>query len=135
MAIRSPRGQRQQWEKMTDVSTVSWVILAWLVVLTIAVCLAVYSLLRRRNEPRTSEHTGTQGLRFTPIRLNLLIIAVFIALLNGGIMVLCGIAIVSFSGDSATSSTFVLGALIGLLPTGITGLVGLGTTLLNDDQK
>ena len=71
----------------------------------------------------------------TPIRLNLLIIALFIAALNAGIMVLCGIAIASLSSENGNASTFVLGALIGLLPTGITGLVGLGTTLLNDSQS
>ena len=30
---------------------------------------------------------------------------------------------------------FIIGALIGLLPTGITGLVGLGTTLLNERSQ
>ena len=60
----------------------------------------------------------------TPLRLNLLIIALLIAALNGGIIYLCYVAI---TGDEV--SHFVIGALIGLLPTGITGLVGIGTTL------
>ena len=71
----------------------------------------------------------------TPVRLNLLLIALLIAALNGGIMWLCYTAITTLDGNSGKESTFILGALIGLLPTGITGLVGLGTTLLNDSQQ
>ena len=44
-------------------------------------------------------------------------------------MCLCYVAI---AGEE--TSQFVIGALIGLLPTGITGLVGLGTTLLNENR-
>ena len=66
----------------------------------------------------------------TPVRLNLLIIALLIAALNGGVMFLCYKAI---TGEDV--SEFVVGALIGLLPTGITGLVGLGTTLLNENRE
>ena len=61
------------------------------------------------------------------LRLNLIIIAILIAALNGGIIFLAYQAITQEDGN-----LFVIGALIGLLPTGITGLVGLGTTLLND---
>ena len=63
----------------------------------------------------------------TPIRANLLIIALLIAILNGGIIYLACVAI-----TSEGVSDFVAGALIGLLPVGITALAGLGTTLLND---
>ena len=63
------------------------------------------------------------------IRFNLLFIAALIASLNGGIIFLTFVAI---TGGDADKNQFVIGALIGLLPTGITGLVGLGTTLLND---
>ena len=66
----------------------------------------------------------------TPVRLNLLIIALMIVALNVGIMFLCYEAI---TGEDV--SEFVVGALIGLLPTGITGLVGLGTTLLNENRE
>ena len=67
-----------------------------------------------------------------PIRLNLLIVAFLIAALNGGIIFLTYIAITNSSGSD---NQFVIGALIGLLPTGITGLVGLGTTLLNESRN
>ena len=69
-------------------------------------------------------------LWLTPVRLNLLIIALMITALNLGIMFLCYKAI---TGKDV--SEFVIGALIGLLPTGITGLVGLGTTLLNENRE
>lgn len=66
----------------------------------------------------------------TPLRVNLLLIALLITALNGGIICLCYVAI---TRDGV--SQFVIGALIGLLPTGITGLVGLGTTLLNENRE
>ena len=66
-----------------------------------------------------------------PIRMNLMIIAVLIAALNGGIICLAYTAI---TGPGAGSNQFIIGALIGLLPTGITGLVGLGMTLLNEKR-
>ena len=72
---------------------------------------------------------GSSSSRFSPIRLNLLIIAALIAALNVGIIVLTYIAI---TAENAKDNQFIIGALIGLLPTGITGLVGLGTTLLNE---
>lgn len=65
--------------------------------------------------------------RFTPVRVNLLVIALLIALLNGGIGYLVYLAI-----TSKEISEFVTGALVGLLPVGITALSGLGTTLMND---
>ena len=67
-----------------------------------------------------------------PIRWNLLIIALLIAALNGGIIFLTYTAITQ-SGEA--DNQFVTGALIGLLPVGITGLVGLGTTLLNERRR
>lgn len=70
----------------------------------------------------------------TPFRLNLIIIAGFIAIICIGIMVLIGKAMASLMGDSSTGA-FVLGALIGLLGSGITGLTSLGTTLLNDSKS
>ena len=63
----------------------------------------------------------------TPVRVNLLVITLLIALLNGGIIYLAYIAITS---DGV--SEFVAGALVGSLPVGITALAGLGTTLLTD---
>ena len=65
----------------------------------------------------------------TPVRFNLLVIAILIAVLNGGILYLCYVA---FTSDKV--SDFVAGVVVGLIPTGITGLVGLGTTLLNDSK-
>ena len=63
----------------------------------------------------------------TPVRANLLVIVILIAALNGGIIYLVWWAITS---DDV--SDFVAGALVGLLPVGITALAGLGTTLMND---
>ena len=62
--------------------------------------------------------------------MNLIIVAVLIAILNAGIM---GLTYVAITQDGNNDNQFIVGveALIGLLPTGITGLVGLGTTLLN----
>ena len=65
--------------------------------------------------------------RLTPVRVNLLVIAFLIALLNAGIIYLVYLAI-----TSQGISEFVTGALVGLLPVGITALSGLGTTLMND---
>ena len=63
----------------------------------------------------------------TPVRVNLLVIVILIAALNGAIIYLVWWAITS---DGV--SDFVAGALVGLLPVGITALAGLGTTLMND---
>ena len=63
----------------------------------------------------------------TPLRVNLLVITILIALLNGGIICLAYVAI-----TSDDISEFVAGALVGSLPVGITVLAGLGTTLLTD---
>ena len=65
--------------------------------------------------------------RFTPVRVNLLVIAFLIAILNGGIIYLVYLAI-----TSKEISEFVAGVLVGLLPVGITALSSLGTTLMND---
>lgn len=63
----------------------------------------------------------------TPVRVNLLVIALLIAILNGGIIYLVYLAV-----TSGEISEFVTGALVGLLPVGITALSSLGTTLMND---
>lgn len=63
----------------------------------------------------------------TPVRVNLLVIALLIAILNGGIIYLVYLAI-----TSKETSEFVTGVLVGLLPVGITALSSLGTTLMND---
>ena len=67
-----------------------------------------------------------------PLRMNLIIVAVLIAILNAGIM---GLTYVAITQDGNNDNQFIIGALIGLLPTGITGLVGLGTTLLNERSQ
>ena len=68
-----------------------------------------------------------------PLRMNLIIVAALIAILNAGIMGLTYIAI--SQARDGNDNQFIIGALIGLLPTGITGLVGLGTTLLNEGRQ
>ena len=70
----------------------------------------------------------------TPFRLNLIIIAGFIAGISGGIIFLISKAMMSINDDSSTGA-FIIGALIGLLGSGITGLTSLGTTLLNDSKS
>ena len=64
-----------------------------------------------------SEDRGTS--RGYPLRWNLLIIALLITGLNVGIIALTYVAMTQSEGN-----LFIIGALIGLLPTGITGLVG-----------
>ena len=61
-----------------------------------------------------------------PLRWNLILIAVLIALLNYGNIAFTCVAI-----RQATAGQFVIGALTGLLPAGITGLIELGNTMLN----
>ena len=73
-----------------------------------------------------AEESGKRS-RLTPVRVNLLVIALLIGILNGGIIYLVYLAI-----TSQEISDFVAGALVGLLPVGITALASLGTTLMND---
>ena len=63
-----------------------------------------------------------------PVRVSLLAIAVLIALICFGIIALLWITI---DGKSSVIDDygFIVGALIGVLAAGITGLVGLGTSL------
>lgn len=64
---------------------------------------------------------------FTRVRINILVIALFIALVCAGILIVIALAILKGGNNQ-----FVIGALIGLLGSGITGLAGLGTTLLTE---
>ena len=73
-----------------------------------------------------AEESGKRGW-LTPVRVNLLVITLLIAILNGGIVYLVYLSI-----TSKERSEFVTGALVGLLPVGITALSSLGTTLMND---
>ena len=73
-----------------------------------------------------AQESGKRGW-LTSVRLNLLVIALLIAVLNGGIIYLVYLAI-----TSKEISEFVTGVLVGLLPVGITALSSLGTTLMND---
>ena len=66
-------------------------------------------------------------MKTTPVRLNILIIAFFIALICLGIIILLWREL-----SNPNANEFVLGAMIGLLGTGLTGLAGLGTTLISD---
>ena len=77
----------------------------------------------RRNE-------GGSGCGY-PIRWNLIVIAALIAALSGSITFLTYTAIQT-KGDN---NQFIVGALIGLLPTGIAALAGLGTTLMNEGSS
>ena len=63
-----------------------------------------------------------------PARVSLLAIAVLIALICFGIIALLWITIDGKSSVIADYG-FIIGALIGVLAAGITGLVGLGTSL------
>ena len=67
-------------------------------------------------------------LKFTPIRINILVIAFLIAAVCFGILV----TIVMTVRAGGEGNQFIIGALIGLLGSGITGLAGLGTTLLTE---
>ena len=80
-----------------------------------------------QSEESSNNPQAKNRARFTPIRVNVLIIAILIALLNGGLIYLAWVAI-----TNKEVSQFVAGALVGLLPVGITALAALGTTLLND---
>lgn len=70
----------------------------------------------------------------TPFRLNLIIIATLIAGICGGILFVILKALTMETSEASTSA-FIIGALIGLLGSGITGLASLGTTLLNDTKS
>ena len=87
-------------------------------------------MLRRFWRFLVGEPSGTDSGCGYPIRWNLMIIATMIAALSGGIIFLTYAAI-----TQGGENQFITGALIGLLPTGITGLVGLGTTLLNERRS
>ena len=67
------------------------------------------------------------NITFSQVRVNILLIATWIFLVCMGICLLIGKAIAS-TGDQQ----FVVGALIGLLGSRITGLAGLGTTLVTE---
>ena len=81
----------------------------------------------QQGEEGSERSEGGRRSWATPVRVNLLVIVILIAVLNGGIIYLVWWAITS---DDV--SDFVAGALVGLLPVGITALAGLGTTLMND---
>ncbi|MYC31361.1 MAG: hypothetical protein F4X65_14950 [Chloroflexi bacterium] len=72
----------------------------------------------------------SEGQSDYPLRWNLIIIALLIAALNFGIIFLTHAAI-----TGKNENQFIIGALIGLLPTGITALAGLGTTLMNEGRS
>ena len=63
-----------------------------------------------------------------PVRVSLLVIAVLIALICFGIIALLWITVDNNSSVIAEYG-FIVGALIGVLAAGITGLVGLGASL------
>ncbi|MCY3542492.1 MAG: hypothetical protein OXH22_00385 [Chloroflexi bacterium] len=70
--------------------------------------------------------------KMTPIRVNLLIIAGLIAIICFGLIYVLIQALNSSSGNDESSNSFIMGAVIGLIGGGITGLTSLETTLLND---
>ena len=81
----------------------------------------------------------TEKLEVATLRPNLLIIAGLIAFLSSGIVVLIAITVTSspesVAGKEAADNNFIVGALIGLLGSGLTGLSALGTTLANENDK
>ena len=68
-------------------------------------------------------------MTFSTVRINILVIAFLIAAVCGGILV----TIVMTVKSGGENNQFIVGALIGLLGSGITGLAGLGTTLLTEN--
>ncbi len=74
---------------------------------------------------------GRQDKLFAQFKPNIIVIASFIFFVCVGICVLIFAAIRMEDSDT----DFVIGALIGLLGSGITGLAGLGTTLVSDNQN
>ncbi len=75
-----------------------------------------------------------QAFKVLPFRANILLIAGCIFALGLAISALIFKAIMS-DGGSANDNQFVIGALIGLLGSAITGLAGLGTTLVSDKPE
>ena len=73
---------------------------------------------------------GRKNKLFAQFRPNIIIIAFFVFLVCGGICVLIWKSLALDPDDK-----FVVGALIGLLGSGITGLAGLGTTLVSENQN
>ena len=69
----------------------------------------------------------TPNRKMTPIRVNLLIIAGLIVSICFGLIYVLIKAL-----ESSDNNSFVIGAILGLIGGGITGLASLGTTLLND---
>lgn len=67
-------------------------------------------------------------MTFSTVRINILVIALLIAAVCFGILV----TIVLTVRAGGENNQFIVGALIGLLGSGITGLAGLGTTLLTE---
>ena len=78
------------------------------------------------------QDTDSASPKRYPLRWNLIIIAALIASLNGGLMYLTYVVI---TGGEVSENQFIIGALIGLLPTGIAGLVGLGTTMISERSQ
>ncbi len=70
----------------------------------------------------------------TPFRLNWIIIATLIGGICGGIIFIILMALTIEASD-ASMSAFIIGALIGLLGSRITGLASLGSTLLNGTKS
>ena len=69
--------------------------------------------------------------KMSTVRINILVIAAFIALICVGILILIG-ALLLGGNEKVEKAEFIVGALVGLLSSGITGLAGLGTTLINE---
>ena len=66
-----------------------------------------------------------------PVRANILLIASFLFVVSVAIVFLIGGALMK-NGAPSGDEKFIIGTLIGLLGSGITGLAGLGTTLVSD---
>lgn len=66
---------------------------------------------------------------FYPVRISLLVIAILIALICFGVIALLWLAIGETADKASSELSLITGAMIGILAAGITGLVGLGTSL------
>ena len=106
---------------MSDLAIMTLAIVMGVVLITAMIL--TYKYLTRD----ASNNSQERLLKFLPVRINILVIAFLIALVCVGILILICIAM-----PKASENQFVIGALIGLLSSGLTGLAGLGTTLISD---
>ena len=107
-------------------------IVVLLVVVTIGVSVLV-SLILVRKLLVNNKSTGTNGQRWiAQIKPNILMIAVLVAVICGGIVWLLFEALALMKMEKDVD--FVTGALIGLLGNGLTALAALGNLISNEKE-